>query len=48
MNKVKEKLLKGERPIGTFEETGSQYVVEALGYTGLDYIIIDLLVNVLH
>lgn len=41
MNKVKEKLLKGERPIGTFEETGSQYVVEALGYTGLDYIIID-------
>ena len=41
MNKVKEKIMKGERPIGTFEETSSQYVVEALGYTGLDYVIID-------
>ena len=43
MNKniLKEKLSRGEKPIGTFLELGSASVVEALGRTGLDFIIID-------
>lgn len=40
-NTVKEKLEKNMKPIGTFFELGSPSVVEALGRTGLDFIILD-------
>ena len=40
-NLLKEKLLKNEHSLGTFFELGSGLAVEALGYTGLDFIIID-------
>ena len=40
-NILKDKLARGEKPIGTFLELGSANVVEALGRTGLDFIIID-------
>lgn len=40
-NVLKEKLAAGQRPIGTFFELGSESVVESLGRTGLDFLIID-------
>ena len=40
-NKIKEKMLKGEKTLGTFHEIGSAVAVECLGYSGLDYVIID-------
>jgi 4-hydroxy-2-oxoheptanedioate aldolase len=40
-NQVKAKMLKGEKTLGTFFETGSTTVAECLGLGGLDYIIID-------
>ncbi len=40
-NILKEKLAAGVRPIGTFFELGSEPVAEALGRTGLDFLIID-------
>jgi len=40
-NEVREKMLRGERTIGTFFELGSATAAECLGFTGLDYIIID-------
>lgn len=40
-NLLKEKLEHGEKPIGTFFELGSPSVVEALGRTGLDFVILD-------
>lgn len=40
-NTLKEKLAKGTKPIGTFFELGSPSVAEALGRTGLDFIILD-------
>lgn len=40
-NALKEKLCVGQKPIGTFCELMSENVVEALGYTGLDYVIFD-------
>lgn len=40
-NLLKEKMLAGQRTLGTFFETGSSTVVECLGLAGLDYIIID-------
>jgi 2-keto-3-deoxy-L-rhamnonate aldolase RhmA len=40
-NTLKEKLARGENPVGTFFELGGMSVVEALGRTGLDFIIID-------
>lgn len=40
-NILKEKLASGIRPIGTFFELGSESVIEALGRTGLDFLIID-------
>jgi 2-keto-3-deoxy-L-rhamnonate aldolase RhmA len=36
-NIFKEKILAGEKTIGTFCELMSENVVEALGYAGLDY-----------
>lgn len=40
-NTFKEKILAGQKPIGTFCELMSENVVEALGYAGLDYVIFD-------
>lgn len=40
-NILKEKLAVGVLPIGTFLELGSESVVEALGKTGLDFLIFD-------
>lgn len=40
-NTLKEKLENGTRPIGTFFELGSPSVIEALGRTGLDFVILD-------
>jgi len=40
-NNLKEKLVSGSKAIGTFFEVGGETAVEGLGYTGLDYIIID-------
>jgi len=40
-NTLKEKLARGEKPLGTFVSTGSAAVVECLGCTGLDFVILD-------
>jgi len=40
-NLVKEKLLKGEKVVGTFFELGSTSVVECIGLAGYDYLIVD-------
>ena len=40
-NTLKEKLIKNQKPIGTFFELGSPSVAEALGYAGLDFIVLD-------
>ena len=40
-NTLKEKLTRGEKPIGTFVTTGSAAVVECLGCAGLDFVILD-------
>ncbi|MBQ7593843.1 MAG: 4-hydroxy-2-oxovalerate aldolase, partial [Synergistaceae bacterium] len=40
-NKLKEKLERGEKSIGTFFECGSTAVIESMGLTGLDYAVID-------
>ncbi|MCI8808874.1 MAG: hypothetical protein HFF84_01885 [Oscillibacter sp.] len=41
MNKLLEKFEKGEPSIGTFAQLNSAQVVECLGRTGLDYVLID-------
>lgn len=40
-NLVLEKLNRGERVLGTFFHTGSALVMEAIGLSGMDYVIID-------
>ena len=40
-NAVREKMLGGEHTLGTFFELGSATAAECLGFSGLDYIIID-------
>ena len=40
-NILRKKIAEGIQPIGTFLELGSSAVVEALGQTGLDFVIID-------
>ncbi len=40
-NRLKEQLTNGGKPIGTFFELGSASVAEALGRTGLDFVILD-------
>ena len=40
-NALKEKLVRGARPLGTFVGTGSAAVVECLGCAGLDFVILD-------
>ncbi|WMJ77276.1 MULTISPECIES: HpcH/HpaI aldolase family protein [unclassified Sedimentibacter] len=41
INYTKQKMVKKEKTIGTFSELGTANAVEGLGYSGLDYIIID-------
>lgn len=41
MRSLKEKLCAHERPIGMFAATGSATVVDCLGCTGLDFVILD-------
>lgn len=41
LNNVKKKLDEGKNVLGTFFELGSEEVVESLGYTGLDFVIVD-------
>lgn len=41
VNKLKEKIEKGEVVVGTFLFTPSPTVMEILGYSGLDFVIID-------
>lgn len=40
-NRFKEMIARGERPLGIFFDTASTYVMECLGRTGLDFVIID-------
>ena len=40
-NALKLKLRNGEKPIGMFFDTAGVYLMECLGRTGLDYVIID-------
>ena len=40
-NALKLKLKNGEKPIGMFFDTAGVYLMECLGRTGLDYVIID-------
>ena len=40
-NKLKEKMLSGEKTIGSFFELGSGTAMECLALSGLDYVIID-------
>lgn len=41
MNKFKKLVADGQKPIGIFADMASNYVVECLGRTGFDYVIID-------
>ena len=41
MNKLVEMVRAGRKPLGTFVELGGANVVEALGQTGLDFLIVD-------
>ena len=41
MNQFKEMIRKKEKPLGVFIETCSSYVVECMGRTGFDYVILD-------
>jgi 4-hydroxy-2-oxoheptanedioate aldolase len=40
-NLLREKMLRGEKTVGTFLFTNSASAVECLGLAGLDYVIID-------
>ncbi|MGI5998765.1 MAG: HpcH/HpaI aldolase family protein [Lutispora sp.] len=40
-NLLKDKILRGEKVIGTFFELGSNTAVECLGISGLDFLVID-------
>lgn len=40
-NSLKRKLQNGERPLGTFFASGSPIMMECLGRTGLDFVVID-------
>ena len=41
-NRMLEKYRRGERSLGTFTHLLSAPALEAMGYTGLDYVIIDI------
>lgn len=40
-NSLKQKLMHGEKPLGTFFASGSVTMMECLGRTGLDFVVID-------
>jgi len=40
-NMLREKMLRGEKTIGTFFELGSATALQCLSYTGMDYVIVD-------
>ena len=40
-NTLKQKLENGQRPIGIFFDTASEYLMECTGRTGIDFVIID-------
>jgi len=40
-NKMREKILKGEKVVGAFSGLGSSAVIECMGLAGLDFVIID-------
>ena len=40
-NLLREKIMKGEKTVGTFFEAGNASVAEALALTDLDYMLID-------
>lgn len=40
-NKLRKKLINGEKPLGMFFDTASTFIMECLGRTGLDFVIID-------
>lgn len=40
-NKVKEQIARGEKVVGTFFDIGGLSEMECLGYTGLDFVVID-------
>lgn len=40
-NNLKHKLENGEKPIGIFFDTASEYLMECTGRTGIDFVIID-------
>ena len=40
-NSLKKKLENGQRPIGIFFDTASEYLMECTGRTGIDFVIID-------
>lgn len=40
-NLVKEKMLKGEKTLGSFHVLGSSSAVETMAYAGLDYVVLD-------
>ena len=41
MNQLKDRLMKKEKPLGIFVDTASSYIVECIGRTGFDFVIID-------
>ena len=41
MNRVLEKFQRGEKSVGTLTHMKSTVAIEAMGYTGLDYVLID-------
>ena len=40
-NSLKKKLDNGDQAVGTFVWSASSYLVDALGQSGLDYVILD-------
>ncbi len=40
-NKLKDKIRNGEKTVGTFIAAGNASIAEAVGYAGMDYVIID-------
>lgn len=42
MNRILEKFQKGEPSVGTFTHLQSAPMIESLGYTGLDYVVLDM------
>lgn len=41
INKLQEKIRSGQKTVGTFLSAGNPSIAEAIGYSGMDYIIID-------